>query len=145
MSDIRKSFDAKWIAEPNSGCWLWTASLFRNGYGQINPEGTGVSQRRAHRLSWELHKGPIPHGAQVLHKCDVRSCVNPDHLFLGTGADNMADMIAKGRAKHPARLSADQVRHIRSAEVPQKDLSAQYGISQSYVSQIRSGKYRASA
>lgn len=83
------------IPEPNSGCWLWLLSCGNHGYGQLGWYGR---KRTAHRLSWQAHHGDIPAGLCVLHKCDVRSCCNPDHLFLGTRPDNMADMVAKGRS-----------------------------------------------
>lgn len=79
-------------------CWLWTATLSNKGYGKI-----GVCNPRrvasAHRVAWELTHGPIPDGLWVLHKCDVRACVNPSHLFLGMAKDNTDDMNRKGR--HP--------------------------------------------
>lgn len=81
------------------GCWLWTGSL-RNGYGQIN-DGT----RRtiyAHRIVWEQTYGPIPPGRCICHHCDERRCCRPDHLFLGTRADNIADMVRKQRHPHGA-------------------------------------------
>lgn len=77
-----------------SGCWIWTGTRLSAGYGVIRHEGKLV---RAHRVSWEMNRGPIPEGKRVLHRCDVPFCVNPAHLFLGTQADNVSDMIAKGR------------------------------------------------
>jgi hypothetical protein len=83
-------FHAKYIPEPNSGCWLWDGWVNGRGYGRF---GKGL----AHRISWELHRGPIPAGMNICHKCDVPPCVNPDHLFLGTQTDNMRDCARKGR------------------------------------------------
>lgn len=82
-------------------CWRWTASTTSFGYGQLNPGWRNAAPVRAHRVSWEIHNGPIPAGLDVLHRCDNPPCSNPDHLFLGTALDNMRDMIAKGRARHP--------------------------------------------
>lgn len=79
-------------------CWYWTASLRNGGYGAFAYTSDGrVVHDRAHRYSWRIHRGAIPRGLFVLHSCDTPSCVRPDHLFLGTNADNVADMMAKGR------------------------------------------------
>lgn len=86
------------MPEPNSGCWLWMASLDGRGYGQIN-RGDG-RPIRAHRLSYEMHKGPIPDGMDLDHKCRVRCCVNPDHLEPVTRQVN----ILRGES-HVARQS----------------------------------------
>lgn len=86
------------VGEPDK-CWLWTGCLTGNNkYGAI---GSGVGSRcfRAHRVSWEIHFGPIPNGLRVLHKCDVPACVNPSHLWLGTLSDNALDRERKGRGR----------------------------------------------
>lgn len=83
----------------SSGCWLWPR-LLHNGYGQTT---WNSKPWRTHRLVWTLVNGPIPKGLLVLHRCDVRNCCNPDHLFLGTAADNTADMMAKGRGRPGGR------------------------------------------
>jgi hypothetical protein len=79
------------------GCWFWIGGTVRDGYGSIGRGARGAGVIRAHRLSWLIHYGEIPEGLNVLHKCDNPSCVRPDHLFLGTTADNMEDARNKGR------------------------------------------------
>ena len=80
--------------DPYTGCWNWTESTAPNGYGRMSYNGT---TDYAHRLSWNAHFGVIPDGLHVLHRCDNPTCVNPEHLFLGTHQDNMDDMMRKGR------------------------------------------------
>src|SRR5947207_548479 len=92
----KERFDAKWTPEPFSGCWIWTGARSLNGYGVM---GMPHINRNAHRISWEIHRGIIPNKICVLHRCDTPSCVNPDHLFLGSLKDNTRDMVKKGRDK----------------------------------------------
>lgn len=95
--------------EPNSGCWLWEGAQNNVGYGKIGLGGAREGTALVHRLMWEHSNGAVPEGMFVLHRCDVRACCNPDHLFLGTALDNMRDMHAKGRGRieaGPAAIAA---------------------------------------
>lgn len=82
--------------DTSTGCWLWQGHKYSNGYGAIKKFGKMVL---AHRFSYELHKGPIPKNLCVMHSCDTRNCINPEHLSLGTHQDNMSDAAAKGRMR----------------------------------------------
>lgn len=131
--------------EPTSGCWLWLGRIDTQGYGQMS-----VSNRQTlvHRISWELKNGPVPAGLLVCHKCDVRTCVNPDHLFVGTVKDNALDMIKKGRARRypkgdehsQAKLSSADVYAIRATPGSLRKIAKQYGVHMHTILQIRTGK-----
>jgi hypothetical protein len=126
-------------------CWLWTASGGSHGYGNLRVKGR---TRTSHTLAWELTYGPIADGLWVLHKCDVRRCCNPSHLFLGTAADNSQDMGRKGRHpgnglkgdRHPnARLTTEQVIEIRrlaSVGWKQTAIAGHYGVTVQQINQI---------
>jgi hypothetical protein len=117
-------------------CWLWTAGTVNAGYGKF---GSG---KLAHRVAYELVYGTIPSGLFVLHHCDVRTCVNPTHLFVGNHRDNMADMRAKGRAARNltgAKLTANEVAEIRrlaAQGVERWTLMRSYNVSVSTISVI---------
>lgn len=116
-------------------CWLWTGCLLGGGYGGFRVKAKTV---RAHRQSWILTHGEIPDGLYVLHKCDNRKCVNPDHLFLGTQQDNMDDMTLKGRqakgeSNGEAKLTAaqiTQIRHYHKCGNSQRTIARLFGVNQ---------------
>jgi hypothetical protein len=123
-------------------CWEWTGSPTHYGYGVF----CGLY---VHRLTWADLIGPIPDGTLVLHRCDNRICVNPDHLFLGTHADNTKDMLSKGREARGSRLpqtrlSAEDVIAIRRLKgtMTQQAIALRFGVRQNTVSRILSGKRR---
>lgn len=132
--------------ETSHGCLEWQASCFTSGYGQFSHKDRNV---RAHRFAYELEHGPIPEGMHVLHHCDNPKCVNVDHLFLGTNADNMQDKVKKGRQHRPqgelcgmSKLTESEVLEIRemAGEFVLADIAEAYGIARSQVSQIHTRK-----
>ena len=132
------------MPEPNSGCWLWINAINRQGYGRFRVEGI---HKRAHRVSYEMYVAPIPKGMQCLHHCDIPGCVNPDHLFIGTVADNAADMMAKGRnnpvkgeAHGASKLIEAQVLAIREDSRLQRVIASDYNVDKSLISYIKTRK-----
>lgn len=139
-----------WARTDRTGdCWVWLGGRDWKGYGRIRVGGPTVG---THRLSWEIHHGPIPRGLWVLHHCDNPPCLRPDHLFLGTQADNTADMVSKGRqrgavgtANRHARLTPQQVADIRRRYVRGSStsgttaLAVEYGVSDVMIGKIVRG------
>jgi len=130
VGSVNERFFNRFERDQKSKCWNWTGALTPQGYGVIYGEmldGTKLKRTLAHRVSWMLHKGPIPtgsgaHGTVVMHKCDNPTCVNPDHLMLGTQADNVKDMIAKGRKVAGEWQKRKGLEHFRSAFKDQADI-----------------------
>lgn len=135
-------------------CWQWIGrklkSKFAYGYFDVLIETNHSKSVYAHRISWELtNNQAIPKGLYVLHHCDNPSCVNPDHLFLGTYQDNSDDMIRKGRDVHAkgenhgcAKLNQSQAVEIRnkSGTIPYKQLAKEYNVSESTIERIANGR-----
>lgn len=129
-----------------TGCWEWRGTKDKNGYGKVI---LGGKPKRTHRLMWQLTVGPIVNGLWVLHRCDNPRCCNPDHLFLGTHADNQADCKAKGRSRQGvnngrAKLTPDLAAVIRQRHVPKrvtrKQLAIEFGVSESTVKKVLRGE-----
>ncbi|WP_430765299.1 HNH endonuclease [Pseudomonas syringae] len=138
------------IAE--SGCWEWIGATNSSGYGKFGAGGKRGATLLAHRVSHQMHIGPIPLGMYVCHRCDNRICVKPQHLFLGTPTDNNRDMVAKGRQRgydrsgegNPAaKITLSRAREIRALALSGKKRAAiaeMFGISSGQVGQIVTGK-----
>lgn len=142
MADAHAWHLERAIPVPETGCWLWLGAEKGNGYGNVR---VGAGNQPAHRVAYTKAVGPIPEGMDVCHKCDTRSCINPDHLFVGSRLDNMRDAKRKGRlssgAAHSAlicgekgalaKLTVTQVVAIRKAAdggVADKDIAAIAGV-----------------
>ena len=142
--------------QPDGDCIVWLGHINRSGYGSVWHEG---KNRDAHRVSYELHVGPIPDGAHIMHKCDNRRCVNPLHLRAGTRHENMMDMFIKGRARrvsgvvhHNAKLCPEIVAEIRRRYTPyhrvngSMAMAREFGVTQSAVySALRGNTWAAKA
>lgn len=139
VSNIQKRFESFVMPEPNTGCWLWSGSLVTKGYGAFRLNGKSVM---AHRVSYKMYNGEIGL-MHVLHKCDCPSCVNPDHLFLGTDTDNKIDMENKGRRVRGSlspmsKLTETDIISIRESKMPGFVIAKKYGVSQSVISRVKS-------
>lgn len=136
------------VLYPPNGCWVWNRTLSGNGYGSI---GLFNNKIYLHRLSFRIFHGEIAPEYQVLHKCDNPACFNPEHLFLGTVKDNVADMIAKkrhnfsglyrlfGKQNNKCKFSDDTVSQIRAdyaSGKPIPDIISKYNISKSHVARL---------
>lgn len=134
--------------QKTDSCWLWQRQLNNKGYGCFSLCAGATPNSRnvyAHRLAWILTHGDIPADMCVLHRCDVPACVNPDHLFLGTQIENIADRSKKQRTRHGtthprAKLTEAQVRSIRADLRPQRAIAAAYGMGQPAVCEIKNRK-----
>ena len=150
---IMDRFNRKYEVDLNSGCWLWSDALDVYGYGRLQIDGKPL---KAHRVAFQIFNGEIPDGKIICHKCDVRCCVNPEHLFVGTWQDNVSDMMKKGRYKvggkpHPGGKNGRAIlsdgdaaglllRKIRGEKVSPKAEAAAWGMSRSSIDRLINGK-----
>lgn len=136
------------MPEPNSGCRLWLGGVNRGGYGKI---GIGGRHLTVTRLVWEATRGPIPPGKMVCHKCDVPACVNIDHLWLGSHAENMADRAAKGRNLGRGRLrggAANALKKLTAEQIPliladtrsYAAIASDFGVHRTTICLVKTGK-----
>lgn len=144
---IEERFWTKVNKNTENGCWEWVAAKVRHGYGRIMVQ---KKVKLTHRVSWELHNGPIPEGLHVLHRCDNPSCVRPEHLFLGNQEENMRDMVIKGRSSHStgtngenhyrAKITTKDVRDMRkkysNSKTPLRVVAQEFGLSKTHVNKI---------
>lgn len=145
MGNLDERFWSKVQTADSDVCWEWQGATTANGYGAYW-DGKALY---AHRVSWELEFGDIPEELCVLHHCDNPGCVNPKHLFLGTKADNTADMVAKGRQARGSRngmakLNEANVLKIRELLkqgcLTQVSISEMFGVARNVISQVSTGK-----
>lgn len=140
--------------EKTDSCWIWTgSSRTKKGYGMLQKIGGSKGKgMTAHRLSYQIHKGEIPESMVVMHSCDNPSCVNPDHLSVGTQSQNILEAIAKGRKFVPklphfkgvdhfaAKFTEQDIRDIRSQGMNDTGLAKKYGVAASTIRRIRIGQ-----
>ncbi len=149
-ASIRQRFEAKCGKPNNAGCIEWLGSKTRGGYGVLRLAGKGSARTTAHRIAWVLKRGVIAPEILVLHKCDNPSCVNVDHLFLGTPENNTHDMMAKNR--HGWRngmpwqklnaTDAERMRDMRRAGHKQQQIADWMNVSRPLVSMVLAGKFK---
>jgi hypothetical protein len=126
---VEQRFEQKFEVCKETGCWNWTACINKGGYGKVAHKFKNIT---SHRASYDIYNGPIPKSMHVLHKCDNRKCVNPEHLFLGTNAENVADKMQKGRhnviPKKMTRKRLEDMYTLRAAGATQKEIGEILGV-----------------
>lgn len=150
MKSLQERFEQKYEAITESGCWIWTAATKEYGYGVIGLGTREQGTEKAHRVAYRLFRGEIPPGMNVLHRCGVACCVNPDHLYLGTFKDNAQDTVRMGRQripdnrgeraawsklKMPEAIAIKALKGARSAT----SLAQQFGVSRAAIYNIWAG------
>lgn len=136
ITALPSNIESKIEKVPNSGCWIWTGAIGGKGYGQIGWMG---KVELAHRVVYELYKGSIPSDYCVLHRCDVRCCVNPEHLFLGTKRDNTRDALKKGKFRErgggtkPKNIDKERITELRNRGLSLRAIAQELGCSYSTI------------
>lgn len=134
------------VSKDPCGCWIWKASKNKDGYGQFSVKNKVLS---AHRFSYEIHKGPVSKGLSVCHSCDNPSCVNPDHLWIGTHKDNMKDCWQKNRGKTifgigqknvKAKLTEENAQEIKNSDLKYLELAEKFNVTRETISKIKRNK-----
>lgn len=142
---IKERFDSFVYPEPNTGCWLWGGNTVNGGYGQFKVDGHPYL---SHRISYKIHIGEIVGNLNVCHKCDIPSCVNPDHLFLGTQLENMIDRSNKLRQARGNSIGVSKLTNSMVGEIKQllamgllhKAVAKKFGVTRSVITKIKNGK-----
>ena len=144
---VSERFESQFVRVPFAGCWIWTGpSKNKFGYGAFKIGNRQSKVELAHRFAWSLYVGEIPSGAHVCHICDNPACVNPDHLFIGTAASNVADKVAKGRHLYGKKVPAANITDEIAAKIkllksePTSVLASMFGISRQSVADIIFGR-----
>jgi hypothetical protein len=141
-------FHTKYVKSEVDDCWEWKAALYERGYGMFCLRRGNRKTFLAHRIAWIIHNSQdIPPGHMICHRCDNPVCVNPNHLYCGTGYTNNQDTINRGRGNRKqgsqcswSKLDEKMVIEILKSQLPNRHFAFKYGVDASLISQIRSGR-----
>lgn len=142
---LKEEFESRIMPEPNTGCWLWIGKIDKDGYGGMS---YNLVYDRAHRWSYQIYTGPILDDLYILHHCDTRSCVNPDHLYQGTPKNNSNDRVRRnrgaiGEAHGGSKLDSLQIKVIRSLQssgIEQKEIAKYFNVTPALINLIIKNK-----
>jgi len=139
---IKDRLNSNWMPITETGCWIWMGSTMNKGYGVIRDK---YKKKLTHRVSYEQNIGEIPEGLFVCHSCDTPSCINPNHLFLGTQSENMSDAVRKGRmqkgeSRPNSKLTEEDIRNIRIDARTTVQIAEDYSVSRHLIGLIKRRK-----